>query len=180
MPGYRHSRLFLHIHLNTIQLTTLLSVYNWLFIRVYTLPNMGQSPGQHFQFKQISHFINLDKEDTKFGFEGQWSKYTFVLLFYMARRMTTMTITYMGHREIRHGASIEGINSTILHPHWCAFHMTSSLVQKEPGKGNLDSCFQLIHKPHNTTPSSQIYNWNLRSLVGNPNSSRLLLQKHYQ
>ena len=49
----------------------------------------------------------------------------------------------MGHREIRHGASIEGINSTILHPHWCAFHMTSSLVQKEPGKYQYS--FSVLH-----------------------------------
>ena len=42
---------------------------------------------------------------------------------------------YMGHRKIRHRASIEGMKSTILHPHWCVLHKTSSLVQKEPGKG---------------------------------------------
>ena len=41
----------------------------------------------------------------------------------------------MGHRKIRHRASIEGMKSTILHPHWCVLHKTSSLVQKEPGKG---------------------------------------------
>ena len=147
-----------------------------------TLPNMGQSPGQHFQFKQIITFHQLGQRGHK------------VWIWRSVKQIHICTTVLHGQKNDNNDNNIYGTsrNKTRgINRRHEQHHSPPSLVcvSHDIKLGTKGTWKREISdrewKPvalhwSKTTTSSQINNWNLRSLVGKPNSSRLLLQTHHQ